>query len=135
MPIPGELAVFEKVLGKPSSAIDDPLSQSHKYVLWNELGIRGRYDEAGKQDVRELEFYFGPSWDLKPFPGELVLEGQRITKATNVAELSQKINILRKMIGDWWSINYLEHPLCVDIIHGGDGASIVWALQPGLRRE
>jgi hypothetical protein len=133
--IPAEPAVLEKLFGKPSGSIDDPVSDSNKYVYWSEMGIRGSQDKKGKQVFREIDFNFNPTWDLsakamsKPFTGELILEGQVITKATSRAELGQKLKIGREAFGSW-QINYEEAPLQVTVNPGDMGVASVTVMQP-----
>jgi hypothetical protein len=133
--IPGQLAVLEKALGKPSGTADDPVHDKNKYVFWNGLGIRASQDKGGKQELRAIDFYFDPFWDLsaevqsKTFTGELLLEGQAITKTTSRAELAQKVKIGQEYLGSW-TIRYDETPLEVFITLEDKGTVSVTVSQP-----
>jgi hypothetical protein len=139
--IPAELAVFEKVFGKPSGTADAPLSDSNKYVFWSELGISCSQDKKGKQEVRQIKISLDPSWDLsakavgKPFTGDLIIEGQAITKAlaNNRAELTEKLNMGRDVFGSW-QIEYADPQIHVAINPGGRGFASVTVSQPLVAR-
>lgn len=129
---PYKLTDVEKLLGPQSGAVDDPLSELRKCVFWNGLGISGRHQKAGKQELEEIEFSYNGFWDLsaktssKPFTGDFVLEGQLVTKSTKPAELSQKIDVLhRGLVDTWWIINYEEPPLQVHLCFGTEGVEAV----------
>ena len=139
LPIPGELADFEKAFGKPSGTVKDPVSDKNQYVYWNALGIRCSQSTKGKQPIQDVRFYFDATYDLsakaqtKPFLGEVVIEGQAITKASTKADM-KKLKLGREVLGTW-QIDYVESPLSVNIDSNDKGTKSVSSEQPPIDRK
>lgn len=139
LPIPGELADFEKAFGKPSGTVKDPVNDKNQYVYWNGLGIRCSQSTKGKQPVQDVRFYFDATYDLsakaqtKPFLGEVIVEEVTVSKTTTKTDV-KKIKIGRESLGTW-TINYEESPLTVDIDAGDKGTKSVSVSQPLIDRK
>jgi hypothetical protein len=141
IPLPCELAPFEKALGKPSGTVDDPVSKSSEYVYWNSLGIIASREKAGKQLVREFDLDFETRYDIssksrtKPFPGEIVLEGRPVTAATTLTELKAKLPSLETVFGNSLRMAYHEPPIQVLINPAQKGVQNVTVMQPPFDRK
>lgn len=141
VPIPGELSEFEKAFGKPSGITQDPVSDTHQYIFWRELGIRGRRTTEGKKNVQEILFSFEPLYDLsakslsQPFSEDLYVEGQLITRTTKFDEV-QKINPGNRgnLSFGTWTIGYSDPDLRVRLTPGENGMRFVSAEQPPFAR-
>ena len=109
VPLFGELAGFEKVLGKPSGTNDGGF---YRVVYWKSLGIKGLQDKSGMQQLVTIEFHFQGYDDVlanekgDPFSGVIMLEGEPITKNTDMNELGQKIKSLKRETVVNWKIVY-----------------------------
>ena len=125
--MPAEMAIFEKLLGKPSWTSEKGIN---RWVEWKELGIRGLQETDGSQKFITITFNFDPFWDestktfSKPFAGEIVLEGQPIKKSTDPEELSKKITSLKKTMLMAWRIPY-ENKMSVYVDIGYKSTSAV----------
>jgi hypothetical protein len=109
VPLFGELAGFERALGKPSGVSD---GSPYRSVYWKSLGIKGLQETSGKQLVVSIAFHFQGYDDILrnetggPFPGVVVLEGQPITKNTDLGPLVKKISGLKKDVALKYTLDY-----------------------------
>jgi len=109
LPLPGGLPGFEKELGKPSDSSERGV---YRGLFWKSLGIKALQEKSGPQRVIQFTFHFEKHDDVfdnvqcDPFPGVIILDGERVTKDTNMAELGKKISGLTEKARFTWELNY-----------------------------
>lgn len=105
IPIPGNIAGFEKGFGKPTSTNDR--GGVYRAVYWQPLGIKSLQEKSGEQRIVTLEFHFEKYDDpfdnvkCEAFPGPLIVDGERIAKDTDMDELAKTLGSLKKTVAHW----------------------------------
>jgi len=137
--VPGDLSDYEKAFGKPSGTIEDPIAKDRKYIYWNSLGICVSQSQKGKKPVQEVQFHLEPMYDLsakaqaKPFPGELLIDGETINKTTSKDDVKKKLKSGREVFGTW-KVEYEGAMFYVNINPGDKGTKSINVEQPLIDR-
>jgi hypothetical protein len=109
VPLPGGLPEFEKVLDKPSGTSD---RGGYRAVYWKSLGVKALQEKSGQQRIVTVQFHLEEYDDVfdnvkcDPFPGVIILEGERVTKDTDMAEVGKKVSGLKETVLFKWELKY-----------------------------
>jgi hypothetical protein len=137
--VPGELPAYEKAFGKPSGIVEDPVDKDNKYIFWNSLGIKASQSQKGKKPVQEVLFSLDAMYDLstmaqtKPFPGELLVNEQPITKTASKDDIKTKLKGGRDVFGTW-RVEYEGGTFYVEVNPSEKGTASVGVVQPLVSR-
>ncbi len=102
-----DVADLEKAFGKSSGKNTTGYNNA---IYWNDHGIKCLQDK-NTMKIGNIGFYFNGYYDLdsssssKPFNGSFLLNGQKVTKATDVKELKKTLK-LDGGRGFAWFLNY-----------------------------